>query len=58
MARYVVRMRRGGPGDFSRDMRQQEGWDDHARFLDGIFEAGFLLMVGPLEGRGRTPRLG
>ena len=49
MARYVIRVERGGPWDWSRDMREQDGWDDHASCMDGIFEEGFLLMVGPLE---------
>lgn len=48
MARWVIRVERGGPWDWSRDMRQQHGWDDHAAYMDGIFDEGFLLMVGPL----------
>ncbi len=54
MARYVIRVERGGPWDWSRDMRLQDGWDDHAAYMDGIFEDGFLLMVGPLEGGRHT----
>jgi uncharacterized protein YciI len=50
----VVRVERGGPWDWSRDMRRQDGWDDHARFMDGIAEEGFLLMAGPLEGGRET----
>ncbi|MEP7105621.1 MAG: YciI family protein [Chloroflexota bacterium] len=50
MALHVVRLRRGGPWDWSRDMRQQAGWDAHARFMDGLVDAGFLLIGGPLEG--------
>jgi uncharacterized protein len=48
MARWVVRLRRGGPWDWTRGMRQQEGWDDHAAFMDGLVDAGFLLLGGPL----------
>ncbi|OLB91994.1 MAG: hypothetical protein E6I81_04990 [Chloroflexi bacterium] len=54
MARYVVRVRRGGPWDFARDMREQEGWDGHARYMDGLLEEGFVLQVGPLEGDRET----
>ena len=54
MGRYVVRVRRGGPWDWSRDMRQQAGWDEHARFMDGLVEAGFVVMAGPLEGDRET----
>lgn len=50
MARYVIRVERGGPWDWSRDMRKQDGWDDHAAYMDAILEDGFLLMAGPLEG--------
>jgi len=31
-------------------MRQQDGWDGHAAYMDGIFDEGFLLLAGPLEG--------
>ena len=50
MARFVVRIRRGGPWDFSRDMREQVGWDEHARYMDELFDSGFVLFAGPLEG--------
>jgi uncharacterized protein YciI len=49
MATYVVRLQRGGPWDWSRDMREQDGWDEHARFMDGLVEDGFILLGGPLE---------
>ena len=54
MARYVIRVRRGGPWDWSKDMRAQEGWDEHAAFMDGLADQGFLLLVGPLEGGRHT----
>jgi len=54
MARWVIRVQRGGPWDFSKDMRQQDGWDDHAAYMDGIFDEGFLLLAGPLEGDKET----
>ena len=50
MARYVIRVRRGGPWDWSRDMREQTGWDEHARYLDNLVADGFVLLAGPLEG--------
>ena|SRR5579859_1321514 len=49
MALYAVRRRRGGPWDWSRDLRQQDGWDEHARFMDELVEAGFIVLGGPLE---------
>ena len=54
MGVYVVRVERGGPWDWSRDMREQAGWDDHAGFMDGLVEAGFILLAGPLEGDRET----
>jgi uncharacterized protein YciI len=51
---YVIRVERGGPWDWSRDMREQAGWDDHAGFMDGLVEEGFILLAGPLEGDRET----
>jgi uncharacterized protein YciI len=31
-------------------MREQEGWDEHARFMDALLDDGFVVMGGPLEG--------
>ena len=50
MAFYVVRLRRGGPWDWSRGMREQDGWDEHASFMDGLVDSGFILLGGPLKG--------
>ena len=49
MARWVIRVERGGPWDWSKDMREQKGWDEHAAYMDAIFEEDWLLLVGPLE---------
>ena len=54
MGLYVVRLERGGPWDWSRDLREQAGWDEHARFMDGLVDAGFILLGGPLEGERET----
>jgi uncharacterized protein YciI len=47
---FAVRLERGGPWDWSRDLRQQDGWDEHARFMDSLVEDGFILLGGPLGG--------
>lgn len=47
---FAVRLGRGGPWDWSRDLREQDGWDAHARFMDSLVEDGFILLGGPLEG--------
>jgi uncharacterized protein YciI len=31
-------------------MREQDGWDEHARFMDALVAEGFILLGGPLEG--------
>ena len=51
---WVVRLSRGGPWDWSRDLREQDGWDAHARFMDSLVEDGFILLGGPLEGDRET----
>ena len=51
---YVLRLERGGPWDWSRDMREQDGWDDHARFMDDLVDRGSIVLGGPLEGDRET----
>jgi uncharacterized protein YciI len=31
-------------------MREQAGWDEHARFMDALVDEGFIVLGGPLEG--------
>jgi uncharacterized protein YciI len=45
---YVVTRVPGRAWDRSRGMREQEGWDDHAAFMDGLAEEGFIVLGGPL----------
>jgi uncharacterized protein YciI len=47
---YAVRLERGGPWDWSRDLREQNGWDEHARFMDALVDEGFIVLGGPLSG--------
>jgi hypothetical protein len=47
---YAVRLERGGPWDWSRDLREQDGWDEHARFMDALVDEGFIVLGGPLAG--------
>jgi hypothetical protein len=46
----AVRLRRGGPWDWARDLRGQAGFDDHARFLDDLVDSGFVVLGRPLQG--------
>ena len=47
---YLVRVERGGPWDWSRDMREQELWPEHAQFMNALVDDGFILLGGPVEG--------
>jgi hypothetical protein len=52
---YLVVLRRAGPDwDPSKPMEEQSGWDDHAAFMDGLVEDGFIVLGGPLEDAVRT----
>jgi uncharacterized protein YciI len=49
---FAVRVERGGPWDWSRDLRDQDGFDEHAAFMDALVDEGFIILGGPLsEGR-------
>ena len=30
-------------------MREQDGWDEHAAFMDGLVDDGVIVLGGPLE---------
>ncbi len=45
---YVVTREPGESWDASRGMREQEKWDEHAVFMDGLVDDGFIVLGGPL----------
>lgn len=47
---FAVRVERGGPWDWSRGLREQDGFDEHAAFMDALVDEGFIVLGGPLEG--------
>lgn len=47
---FAVRLTRGGPWDWTRELREQDGWDEHARFMDELAAEGFIVLGGPLAG--------
>ncbi|HEY7196457.1 MAG TPA: YciI family protein [Gaiellaceae bacterium] len=50
MTTFLVVRRRSGPDfDPSRPLEEQSGWPEHAAFMDGLLEAGFFVLGGPLE---------
>jgi uncharacterized protein YciI len=47
--RYFVVIRKPGRAwDASRSMREQEGWEAHAAFMDALAEEGLIVLGGPL----------
>jgi uncharacterized protein YciI len=52
---FFVVVRRSGPQwDPSRPMEQQSGWPAHASFMDGLVDAGFVVLGGPLADEQRV----
>lgn len=46
---FAVRLEHAGPWDFSKGLREQEGWEEHAAFMDALVEQGFIVLGGPLS---------
>jgi hypothetical protein len=44
----VVLCRSGPQWDPSLPLEEQSGWDEHAAFMDGLVEDGFIVLGGPL----------
>jgi uncharacterized protein YciI len=50
--RYFLVFRGKGPSwDHSRARREQVGWAEHAAFMDGLAEDGFVVLGGPVGER-------
>ena len=45
---YAVTETRGPGWDPSLPRRQQDTWDEHAAFMDGLVEEGFVVLGGPV----------
>jgi hypothetical protein len=48
---YLVVLRRSGP---AWPLEAQSGWDEHAAFMDGLVDAGFVVLGGPLADEHRV----
>lgn len=57
MANFAVMLVHGPAWDTARPIRSQDGWDEHAAFMDGLVENGFLVVGGPLNDGERTLHL-
>jgi hypothetical protein len=51
---HVVLLRSGPEWDASRPLEEQSGWDEHARFMDALVDAGVIVLGGPLADEHRV----
>jgi uncharacterized protein YciI len=55
---FLVRRARGRAWDHSRLRRDQDGWGEHAAFMDALAEEGIVVLGGPVgEGDGEDALL-
>ena len=47
MANFAVTLVHGPGWDRARPIRAQNGWDEHAAFMDGLVAEGFIIIGGP-----------
>jgi uncharacterized protein YciI len=52
---FLVMLERSGPQwDRSRPLEEQSGWPEHAAFMDGLVDEGFIILGGPLADEHRV----
>jgi hypothetical protein len=52
---FLVILRRSGPAyDHSKPLEEQSGWLEHAAFMDGLVDDGFIVLGGVLGDELRT----
>ena len=52
---FLVVLRRSGPEyNHSKPLEEQAGWDEHATFMDGLVDDGFIVLGGVLADEVRT----
>ncbi len=51
---HVVVLRSGPDWNPALPLEEQSGWEEHAAFMDGLVEAGFIVLGGPLEDEHRV----
>jgi uncharacterized protein YciI len=51
---FVVLRRTGPQWDPSQPMEKQSAWPAHASFMDGLVDAGFVVLGGPLADEHRV----
>jgi len=48
MANFAVRLVHGPGWDPTRPIRSQDAWPEHAAFMDGLVDDGFIILGGPI----------
>src|SRR5262245_4522250 len=51
---YAVTMEWGPGREAALPMREQPRWDEHAAFMDGLADDGFVVLGGPLDDASRA----
>jgi uncharacterized protein YciI len=51
---HVVLLRSGPQWDPSRPLEEQSGWPEHASFMNGLEDSGFIVLGGPLADEHRV----
>ncbi len=44
----VIVLRDGPEYDHAKPLEEQPGWEEHAAFMDGLVDDGFIVLGGPL----------
>jgi hypothetical protein len=45
---HAVLIEHAAGWDDARGLREQDGWDEHAAFMDALVDDGFVVLGGPL----------
>jgi uncharacterized protein YciI len=48
---YAAFLRPGSLWDPNKTAREQPFWDEHARYMDAVFETGVIILGGPFADR-------
>lgn len=48
MATFAVTLAHGARWKAGRDPREQEGWGEHAAFMNALVDDGFIIIGGPV----------
>jgi uncharacterized protein YciI len=55
---HAVLIEHAAGWDDARGLREQDGWDEHAAFMDALVDDGFVVLGGPIgEGDGENTLL-